>query len=91
MNIYLGNLSIKDIEKRLGIEIKEVHRKWFIQHQQTDASNVQVGKWHCFDIPFTIVCGDMKTAIYVNDALKEFSNEMKTQIVISVNKQKYEE
>lgn len=87
MSIYLGNLSIKDIEKRLGIEIKEKHREWFTQHHQTDASIVQVGKWHCFDIPFTIVCGDMKTAIYVNDALKEFSNEMKTQIVISINEQ----
>ena len=88
MSIYLGNLSIRDIEKRLGIEIKQEHREWFTQHHQPDAHNIKTGKWHCFDIPFTIVCGDMKTAIYVNDALKEFSNQMKTQITISIDNKK---
>jgi len=85
MSIYLGNLLISDIEKRLGIVIKQEHREWFIEHHQSNAQNIKTGKWHCFDIPFTIVCGDMETAVFVNDALKEFSSQMKTQIVISID------
>ena len=88
MNIYLylGNLLIRDIEKRLGIELKEEYREWFTQHHQPEAHNIKTGKWHCFDIPFTIVCGDMETAVCVNDRLKEFNSQMKTQIVISIDK-----
>ena len=85
MSIYLGNLLIRDIEKRLGIEIKQEHREWFTEHHQSNAHNIEKGKWHCFDIPFTIVCGDMETAVFVNDALKEFSSQMKTQIGISID------
>lgn len=62
MGIMLGNLSLQQIEDRTGIELSEKDRAKLSEMRQEKAENIASGKWHCFDLPFMIVCGDKPTA-----------------------------
>ena len=62
MNIMLGNLTVDKIEQRLHISLSEQHKQELFASRQEKAENIADGKWHCFDIPFMMVCGDKKTA-----------------------------
>ena len=60
--IMLGNLSLGQIEERTGISISSEDRAELSGMRQEKAENIAPGKWHCFDLPFMIVCGDKPTA-----------------------------
>ena len=62
MSIFLGNLSIDDIEKRMGINLTKEEKSELNEMRQLNAEQIAKGKWHCFDLPFMIVCGDKPTA-----------------------------
>ena len=62
MGIMLGNLTLKQIEDRTGIELSAEDRAELSGMRQEKAENIASGKWHCFDLPFMIVCGDKPTA-----------------------------
>lgn len=62
MGIMLGNLTLKQIEGRTGIELSAEDRAELNGMRQEKAENIASGKWHCFDLPFMIVCGDKPTA-----------------------------
>lgn len=62
MNIFLGNLSVKQIEERTGILLSEADKAELSGMRQEKAENIALGKWHCFDLPFMVVCGDKPTA-----------------------------
>ena len=62
MNIMLGNLSPEQIERRLKIELSDVHRQELKDAWQQKAEDIADDKWHCFDIPFMMVCGSKSTA-----------------------------
>lgn len=62
MGIMLGNLTLKQIEDRTGIELSAEDRAELSRMRQEKAENIASGKWHCFDLPFMIVCGDKPTA-----------------------------
>ena len=62
MGIMLGNLTLKQIEGRTGIELSAEDRADLNGMRQEKAENIASGKWHCFDLPFMIVCGDKPTA-----------------------------
>lgn len=85
MNIMLGNQSVKQIEERLGIEFPEDIREFMNNNRQHEASNIAKGKWHCFDIPFHIVCGDIETATKIYNSVKDKSSECKEALQFSVN------
>ena len=85
MNIYLGNLSVDEIEKRSGVKFPKELKDYMIPRRQQKAENVKPGKWHCFDIPFVLFCGDMETAKKIYSFLKDFSSEFKEKLVISVS------
>lgn len=87
MNIMLGNLSVSQIENRLGIEFPEEIREFMKQTHQSSATNIEEGKWHCFDIPFTLVCGDIDTATKIFNSVKERSNECKEPLQFSISNQ----
>jgi hypothetical protein len=53
---------------------------------QQKAENVGVGNWHCFDIPFNLLCGDMETATEIHNHLKAFSSDFKELLQISLTK-----
>lgn len=86
MNIYLGDLSINAIEKRVGIKFPDELKNFMESRHQSTASNIQKGKWHCFDIPFTLVCGDMETAKEIYKYLAPFSDDFKEPLLISLQK-----
>lgn len=85
MNIMLGNLSVHEIEKRLGIEFPEEIRDFMKQNHQSEANNIAKGKWHCFDIPFNLVCGDVDVATKIFNSVKDKSGDCKEKLQISVS------
>jgi len=82
MNIYLGNLSVEQIEQRLGIELTENNRKELRSSRQEKASGIESNKWHCFDIPFTIVCGGKHFAEKLTKMLTPYADKMNCPIEI---------
>ena len=81
----LGNLSVSQIEKRLGIDFPQEIRELMNQTHQADATNIAPGKWHCFYIPFNLVCGDMEIATKIFNSVKDRSNECKEQLQFSLS------
>jgi hypothetical protein len=82
--MMLGNLYVADIEKRLGVDFPEPFRSDFSGRHNPDANYIRPGKWHCFDIPFVLVCGDMAVVELVRDNLMPLSSEMETALHINV-------
>jgi len=62
MGIMLGNLTPDQIARRLKIELTEEHKKQLLDAWQQKAEDIAKDKWHCFDIPFMMVCGSKSTA-----------------------------
>lgn len=84
MAIMLGNLTVSEIEKRTGVEFPKELNMLMEKTHQPAASNIAYGKWHCFDIPFTIVCGGMPLAQQIYDYLKADSGKFKQQLQIAL-------
>lgn len=80
----LGNLSVEEMEQRTGAAWPDELKQYMADKHQSHANDIQPGKWHCFDIPFTLVCGDMDTAQAIYNHLAPMSNDFKTQLVISI-------
>jgi hypothetical protein len=83
--MMLGNLSVKQIEERLGIEFPENIKEFMRNSHQPKAENIEVGKWHCFDLPFHIVCGDLETATKIYESVKDRSSECKSTLQFSLS------
>ena len=82
MGIMLGNLNIHEIQTRLGVKFSEEDVK-VLNEIRCENAKVEQGKWHCFDIPFIIVCGGMETRNKVIDILTPYAGDFKTQIQIA--------
>lgn len=75
MNIYLGNLSIKQIEKEYGVVFTDEDKQWLQEHHQDEASNIQSDKWHFFDIPRVMMTGSHECAKEIYDRFEKYSFE----------------
>lgn len=84
MGVMLGNLSIDEMQQRSGIEFPVELIEYMKDRHQPEAENIKRGKWHCFDFPFALVCGDMETAKEVFRHLSPLSISFKQQMQISV-------
>lgn len=64
MSLYLGNVSVEEIEQRTGITLSDDDREYLKEHRQHEINSVKIeqGRWHCFDIPFSFNTGDEETA-----------------------------
>ncbi|WP_028354790.1 hypothetical protein [Bordetella petrii] len=82
--IRLGNLTIDQMEARSGAKWPAELKEYLAGRHQPEASNIAHGKWHCFDIPFQLVCGDIGTAQTVYDHLSPLSAEFKEPLQIGV-------
>lgn len=82
MGICLGNLKTKEILSRLGVELSAEDFKT-LDDMREDNADVSKGKWHGFDIPFQITCGDEETARAVIDILSPLAGQFKTKIQIT--------
>jgi len=79
----LGNLSIEEIEKRVGFTFPD-ELKEFMQetHQAKVSIPIAPGKWHCFDIPFVLLCGDRATALKIAEYLKGKHSACRFEIAV---------
>ncbi len=84
MSIMLGNLTVDQMEKRSGIEWPDALKQFLSDRHQPAASNIAPGKWHCFDLPFQLVCGDMETAQTVYDHLSPLARSFKEPLQVGV-------
>lgn len=84
MSIYLGNLDIAEIERRAGVAFPQELRDYMGDKKQEEAANVASGKWHCFDIPFVLVCGDMATAVGIHTHLAPMAQDFKEPLQIAL-------
>lgn len=82
MSVMLGNYKVEDIENRLTDE----ERNTLSSMQQDATSEIANNEWHCFDIPFTILCGSYETALSVHNILKKYEDEMNDRIDIAVER-----
>ena len=59
-NIYLGNLTIKELENRTGFYFSNEDYHWLEKYRSEDANiTYDSEKFHIFDIPFCIVCSEL--------------------------------
>lgn len=56
-NMRFGNLTISQLEERIGYTLEEQDRCWINEHIQQSAQNIQKDKLHIFDMPFSIIVG----------------------------------
>ena len=82
--VMLGNLSVQRIEERLGIELTDEERAFLSSTRQEIANNIAKDKWHCFDIPFVMVCGSQETAMKVCEILRPYESKMTGTIRIVI-------
>lgn len=73
MNIYLGNLSIEQIEREYSVMFTEEDKQWLQEHHQDEASNMQSDKWHFFDIPRIMMTGSNEFAKEIYDRFIKYS------------------
>lgn len=82
--MMLGNLTIEQIEERIGINFTEEIRNFMKENHQEEANNIKNGKWHCFDLPFNLVCGDVETATKIYNSVKDRAKEIKEPLKFSI-------
>lgn len=75
MNIYLGNLSIEQIEREYSVVFAEEDKQWLQEHHQDEASNIRRDKWHFFDIPRVMMTGSHECAKEIYDRFEKYSFE----------------
>ena len=75
--MMFGDLKTTDIEKRLNITLSDTDRDKLEGMRQSKANGIIPGKWHCFDMPFQILCGDKDTAAMIDDILAPYRSQMK--------------
>ena len=75
--IYLGNLSLTEIEKRYGFEFTEAERRRLheLWHQNAEFEDGESG-WHMFDIPQFLVVSDDAEGQEVLEMFKRHEGEM---------------
>jgi hypothetical protein len=84
MSIMLGNLTVDQIEKRAGVVFAKELKSLMNATHQPSATNIGAGEWHCFDIPFVLVCGGMPFAEKVYGLLKAQSGQFAEQMQIAL-------
>lgn len=85
MGIMLGNLGLDEIQKRAGVSFPAELVEWMTDKRQEEASNIKAGMWHCFDLPFMLVCGDLPTAEKIYSYLKPITKDFKVQMQIGIS------
>lgn len=58
MKIYLGNLTINQLEYRCGCKFEKEDYEWLKEHRQDNADIKVKDKFHIFDMPFMIQAGE---------------------------------
>jgi hypothetical protein len=84
MGILLGNLSLDEMQERAGVAFPEEFIDYMSDKRQDRADRIAPGKWHCFDLPFMLVCGDMEVAEQVKRHLMPLSDQFNDKLQVSL-------
>ena len=71
MSIYIGNLLVSDIIERTGVEISFEDKMW-LKERHCHKTKLKKNTWHCYDLPFLIVCESKELAAEMVDRLKKY-------------------
>lgn len=82
MNIYIGNFTAQRMASEMGIELTQEDKNALEEIRQDDAQSIQPGKYHCFDIPRMIMCGDIDTGYKVAAILKKYTIKGRWQVSV---------
>ena len=80
MNVYMGNFTTAQMASEMGIELSAEDAKALDAIRQDDAQNIKPGRYHCFDVPRMLVCGDLPTCYLVHDILAKYLIKGRWQI-----------
>ena len=84
MGIMLGNLSVKDIETRLGITFSAEDSAFLQETRQKNARiSIETGKWHCFDIPFIFMTANEQDARMFREIFNKYSSQIHRRFEIA--------
>lgn len=73
MTIYLGNLSVEQIEKDYSVTFADDDKQWLEKHHQPEANKIQSDKWHFFDIPRIMMAGSKEFALEIYNVFQKYS------------------
>ena len=82
MSLRLGNLSVDDLERRLGVSLSESDRQFLEAARQNTAHVEEPDKLHIFDMPFSIICGSEELSKKVLAILLPHSGKVNETIEI---------
>ncbi len=82
--MLIGNLTVVQIEAKLGIAFPDDIREFMNATHQERFDDVAPGKWHCAELPFVMVCGDMAIAEKIYNSVKDKTAECKEQLLFSL-------
>lgn len=88
MGFMLGNLTAEQMQARAGVSFPEELLHFLRRTHDPIAAGVRPGQWHCFDVPFAMVCGDMETATTVHQYLAPLSSQFAEIMQIMVEDRK---
>lgn len=71
MNIFLGNLSVDQIMERSGVKFSDADIQW-MNERRSQKTELPDGTWHCYDLPFMIICKTKDLAKEVADRLGRY-------------------
>ena len=80
----LGNLSVDQMERRMGITFPDDLKEVLLKYHQEVATDVKPGFWHCFDMPFTMVCGNADLAELVREKLTPLVDKIITPLSVAI-------
>lgn len=86
MSLLLGNLSIEQMQERLGITFPSDLVTYLSDKRQANAGQLAPDKWHCFDLPFALVCENHEMAKTIVDYLMPMQDKMRGSIQILTQK-----
>ena len=86
--MMLGNLSVQQMENRMGITFPHDLKDILLKYHQHAATDIKPGFWHCFDIPFTMVCGNRDIAELVREKLTPLVDDIKTPLLVAIAERK---
>lgn len=85
MYVYLGNVTIEEIQERVGTVFEPEDIERLKKTYSDDATVAGKEKWHCFEIPFAIVCGSTETAENVVGILTKYAGKFTRRVAIEVS------
>jgi hypothetical protein len=87
IHVYFGNMSIREWQKEMGIELNHKDFEWLEEHRQESAQSIAKDMFHIFNEPLQIHVGNEIADELVARLLKyDYSNANRSCVVVEVKK-----